>query len=88
MQWEGGVAASEASNQVVLLGGDGAFRSIGVVQVRQNKLGGDTSVSHDLFEASCALLVEHLKVRRKTTFGEVSVEGGVCANEFMLAAQF
>ena len=88
MQWEGGVAASEASNQVVLLGGDGAFRSIGVVQVRQNKLGGDTGVQHDLFQASCALLVEHLKVRRKTTVGEVSVEGGLRANKFVLAALF
>ena len=52
MQQEGGVAAAEASNQVVLLGGNGAFSGIGAVQVWRNKLESDASVSHELFEAS------------------------------------
>ena len=88
MQREEGVAADEARNQVVLVGGDGAFRGIGVVQVWRNELESDAGVSHELFEAGWALVVDHLKERRNTTVGEVSVEGGKRANEFVLAAQF
>ena len=88
MQRKGGVAAAEDRDEVVLVGGDGAFRGIGAVQVRRNELEGDAGVLHDLFEAGWALVVEHLKVRCKTTVGEVSVEGGARANEFVLAAQF
>ena len=73
---------------MVLVGGDGAFRGIGAVQVRWNELEGDAGVSHDLFEAGWALVVKHLKVRRKTTVGEVSVEVRVRANKLVLAAQF
>ena len=86
MQREGGVAASEASNQVVLVGGNGAFSSIGVVQVRRNKLESDAGVSHDLLGAGWELVVKHLQARRETTVGEVIVEGGVRANEFFLDA--
>ena len=73
MQQEGGVTATDASNQVVLVDGDGAFRGIGAVQVRRNELESDSGVSNDLFEAVWALVVNHLKERRDTTFGEVSV---------------
>ena len=48
----------------------------------------DSGVSHNLFEASWAVVVEHLKERHKTMVVEVSVEGGVCANKFVLAARF
>ena len=65
-----------------------AFRGIGVVQVRQNELESDAGVLHELFEAGWALVVEHLKERHETTVGEVSVEGGVRVNKFVLAAQF
>ena len=88
MQREGGVAAAEASDQVILVGGDGSFRSIGAVQVRWNELESDAGVPHDLFEASWALVVDHLKARRETTAGEVIVEGRVSAKEFVLAAGF
>ena len=88
MQREGGVTAAESSNQVVLLGGDGAFSGISEVQVRWNKMESDAGVLHDLFEAGWKLVIEHLKVRSKTTFEEVSVEGGVSADEFVLAARF
>ena len=88
MKREGGVAVAEASYQVVLVGGDDAFIGIGAVQVQWNKLESDASVSHDLFEDGWELVVEHLKARRETTVGEVSVEGGVSANEFVLAARF
>ena len=73
---------------MVLVGGDGAFHGVGAVQVRWNKLEGDACVSHDLIWSGRALVVENLKARRKTTVGEVSVEGGVCANWFVIAAQF
>ena len=65
-----------------------AFRGIGVVQVRQNELESDAGVLHELFEAGWALVFENLKVRCKSTVGEVSVEGGVCTNYLLLAAQF
>ena len=73
MQQEGGVAAPEASNQVVFVGGEYAFSGIGAVQVRRNELESDAGVLHDLFEADWALFVDNFKVRRKTTVGEVSV---------------
>ena len=76
MQREGGVTAAESSNQVVLLGGDGAFRGIGAVQVLRNELEIDAAVLHDLFQAGWALVIENLKERRETTVGVVSVEGG------------
>ena len=79
MQREEEVADAEAKYQVVLLGGDGEFSGIGAVQVWRNELESDAGVLHDL--------VEHLKERRKTTVGEVSVEGGVRANKFVLAAR-
>ena len=88
MQQEGGVAAAEASNQVVLVDGDGALSGIGAVQVRRNDLESDAGVLHELFEAGWALFVEHLKARRETTVGEASVKGGINANKFVLAAQF
>ena len=88
MQRKGGVAAAEDRDEVVLVGGDGAFRGIGAVQVRRNELEGDAGVSHNFFEAGWALVAEHLQVRRKTTVGEVSVEGGLRANKFVLAALF
>ena len=65
---------------MVLVGGDGAFRGVGVVQVRRNELESDAGVLHDLFEANWELIVDHLKVKRNTTVGEVSVEGRVRAN--------
>ena len=46
---------------MVLVGGDGEFRSIGAVQVRRNELEIYAGVSHELFEASWELVVEHLK---------------------------
>ena len=85
MQQEGGVATADARNQVVSIGRDGAFRCIGAVQVRRNELESDAGVLHELFEAVWALVVQNLKVRRKTTVGEVSVEGVVRANKFVLA---
>ena len=88
MQQEGGVTATEASNQVVLVGGNGAFGGIGAVQVRLNELESDDGVLHDLFEVDWGLVVEHLKARRETTVGEVGVEGGVSANKFVLVARF
>ena len=75
MQQEGGVAAAEARNQVVIVGGDSLFNGIGAVQVRRNELESDAGVLHDLFEVDWALVVKHLKERRETTVGEVSVEG-------------
>ena len=86
MQQEGGVVATEASNQVVLVGGNGAFGGIGAVQVRRNELKSCAGVLNDIFEAGWALVVEHLKARRETTVGEVGVEGGVSANKFVLVA--
>ena len=80
MQREEGVAADEARNQVVLVGGNGAFSGIDAVQVRRNELESDAGVLHDLFEANWELIVDHLKVKRNTTVGEVSVEGRVRAN--------
>ena len=88
VQWEGEVAAAEARDKVVLLGGNSAFRGIGAVQVRRNELESDSNVSHDLFEAGWALVVKYFKERRNTTVGEVSVESGVRANEFVLATRF
>ena len=88
MQREGGVAAAEDSNEVVLVGRDGMLRSVGAVHVRRNELESDSGVLHDLFEAVWALVVKHLKVRLKPTVGEVSVDGGVCTNYFVLTARF
>ena len=88
MQWEVRVAAAESSNLMVLVGGDGAFSGIGTVQVRKNELESDVGISHDIFEAGWALFVEHFKEMRDTTVGEVSVEGGLIANKFVLAALF
>ena len=88
MQWEGGVATTEAVDQVVLVGGDGAFSGIGAVQVRWNELESDAGVPHDLFEASWALVVDHLKARRETTAVELIVEGRVSAKKFVLTARF
>ena len=85
MQLEGRVADTGASDQVVLVGGDGTFRGIGAVQVRRNELERDAGVSHDLFKAGWALVVEHLKERRKTMVGELIVEVGVSANKFVIA---
>ena len=82
------VAASGDSNQVVLVGGNGAFHNIGAVQVRRNELKSDAGVYHDLFEAGWAVVVEHLKARRETTVGEVSMEVGIRADKFVLAARF
>ena len=61
MQREGGVAAAEASDQVVLVGGNGAYSGIGAVQVPRNELKSDARVSHDLFVTGWALVVENLK---------------------------
>ena len=52
---------------MVLVGGDGAFRGIGEVQVCLNKVESDGRFSHENFEAGWALFVKHLKERRKTT---------------------
>ena len=48
----------------------------------------DADVLNGLFEASWAIVVKNLKARRETTFVEVSVEGRVSVNEFVLAARF
>ena len=69
VQRTGGVAAAEAGDQVVFVGGDGAFCRIVAVEVQRNDLEGNTGILHDLFEAGWALVVEHLNVRRKTTVG-------------------
>ena len=44
MQQEGGVAAADTSDQVVLVGGNGVFRVIGAVQVRRNELESEAGV--------------------------------------------
>ena len=49
---------------MVFLGCDGAFSGISELQVWRKKLESDAGILHDLFEASWALVVEHLKVRR------------------------
>ena len=80
MQREVGVEAAEARDKVLLVSGDGAFSGIGEVQVRRNELESDSGVLHNLFEAGWELVVDHFKARHETTIGEVSVEGGLCAN--------
>ena len=57
MQQEGGIAAAEASDQVVLVNGDGADCGIGTVLMWRNELEGEAGVLHDLFEAGWSIVV-------------------------------
>ena len=49
MQGEVGVSATEAGNEVILVGLDGAFGDVGVIQVRRNELEIDAGIAQKLF---------------------------------------
>ena len=49
MQGEVGVATTEAGNEVILVGLDGAFSRIGAMKVRSNKLELDSGIAQKLF---------------------------------------
>ena len=49
MQGEVRVATSEAGNEVILVGLDGAFGGVCAMQVRRNELEIDAGISHKLF---------------------------------------
>ena len=49
MQEGVGVATTESSDEVILVGLDGAFVGVGVMKVRRNKLGLDAGITQKLF---------------------------------------
>ena len=72
---------------MVLVGLDGALGGIGAMKVRGNKLKINSLVVHQFFEASRALIVQHLGEWAETAVTQMGVQGGVGADEFMLAAR-
>ena len=57
MQWEVGVAATEAGKKVILVSLDCAFCSVGVMQVWGNELELDAGIAQKRFEAAGAFIV-------------------------------
>ena len=60
MQGEVGVAATEAGNEVILVGLDCKLCGVGVMKVWGNKLEPYAEISQKRFEAAGAFIVEHL----------------------------
>ena len=60
MQVEVGVAATEAGDEVILLGLDGAFCGVGAMKVWGNEMETYAGIVQKLFQAAGAFIVEHL----------------------------
>ena len=87
MQGEVGVAATEAGDEVILVGLDGAFCGVGAMKVWGNELEPYAGITQKLFQASGAFIVEHLVLGGEAAFGEVGVEDASGSDEFALSAR-
>ena len=87
IQGEVGVAATDAGNEVILVGLDGAFCGIGVMKVWGNELEPYTEIAQKLFQAAGAFIVKHLVLGGEAAVGEVEVEDSSGSDEFSFAAR-
>ena len=74
MQGEVVVAAAEAGDEVILVGLDGAFGDVGVIQVRRNELEIDAGIAQKMFWAAGAFIVEHLVLRGEAAGRKVGLQ--------------
>ena len=82
MQGEGGVAASQAGNEVILVSLDCTFCGVGMLKVWGNELELDTGFAQKSLEAARAFIVQHLVLGGESAFGEVGVEDSSGSYEF------
>ena len=82
MGWEGGVAAAQGGNEVVLEDVDGFFSGIGAMEIRWDKLENDVMLTHEPFESGWALVVEHLEYRLEAAVFQCVEEKQVGADKF------
>ena len=87
MQGEVGVADTEAGNEVILLGLDGAFCGVGAMKVWGNKLEPYAGIVQKCFQAAGEFIVEHLILGGEVKVGEVGVEDASGSDEFAFDAR-
>jgi hypothetical protein len=88
MHREGWVEARKAGHKMVIPKSDGPFGSILSVVVRGHNLKIDLLGAHEGFERRGALVVQLLKLGFETACGQMLVQLGVGAEEFLFAAVF
>ena len=82
MQVKVRVATAETGDEVILVGLDGAFGSVGVMQVRRNKLEINARIAQKCFETAGAFIVKHLVLRGEAAGGKVGVQDASGSDEF------
>ena len=87
MQGGIGVVATEASDEVILVGLDCAFCGVGELKVWRNKLELDTGLEQKSFEAARAFIVQHLVLGGEDAVREVGVEDARGSYEFFFATR-
>ena len=87
MQGEVGVAATEAGDEVILIGLDGAFCGVGAMKVRGDELEPYAGIAQKLFQAAGAFIVKHLVLGGEAAVGEVGVEDASGSDEFAFAVR-
>ena len=85
MQGEVRVAATEARDEVILLGLDGEFCGIGEMKVGGNELEPYAGIAQKLIQATGELIVEHLVLEGEAVVREVGVEDASGYDEFAFA---
>ena len=87
IQGEVGVVATEAGNEVILVGLDGALCGVGAMKVWGNELEPYAGIAQKLFQAAGAFIVEHLVLGGEAAVGEVGVEDASGSDEFAFTAR-
>ena len=81
------VAATKASNEVILVILDGAFCGVGAMKVWGNELEPYAGIKQKHFQAAGAFIVSHLLLGGKAAVGEVGVEDASGSDEFAFVAR-
>ena len=87
MKGEVGVAATEAVNEVILVGLDGAFYGVGAMKVWGNELEPYAGIAQKNFQAAGAFIVEHLVLGGEAAVEELGAEDASGSDEFAFAAR-
>ena len=87
MQVEFGVVATEAVDEVILVGLDGTLCNVGVMKVWGNELEPYAEIAQKNIQAVGAFIVEHLVLGGEASVGEVGVEDASGSDEFAFVAR-
>ena len=87
MQREVGVASTKAGDELILVGLDGAFCSVGAVKMWGNELEPYAGIAQKLFQAAEAFIVKNLVLGGEAAVGEVGVKDTSELDEFAFAAR-